>query len=81
MPEWQIQEAKSKFSALIHDAQNEPQTVTRHGEPVAVVISAPEFARLSNRPATSLLDFLRSAPLADIDLDRDREAADRQVDL
>jgi len=79
--DWQIQEAKSKFSALIHEAQNEPQTITRHGEPVAVVISAPEFARLSNRPATSLLDFLRSAPLGDIHLDRDRDTVDRPVDL
>jgi prevent-host-death family protein len=81
MPDWQIQEAKSKFSALIHEAQSEPQTITRHGEPVAVVISAPEFARLENRRAGSLLDFLRSAPLGDLNLDRDREADDRPVDL
>ncbi len=81
MPDWQIQEAKSKLSALIHEAQTEPQTITRHGEPVAVVISAPEFARLSKRRAGSLLNFLRSAPLGDLQLDRDREADDRSVDL
>ncbi len=81
MANWQVQEAKSKLSALLHQAQTEPQTITRHGEPVAVVISALEFERLSNRRGESLLDFLRSAPLADLHLERDREAVDRPVDL
>jgi prevent-host-death family protein len=79
--EWQIQEAKSKFSALIHDAQDSPQTITRHGEPVAVVLSASEYDRLSKRKGQTFLDLLRSAPLGDLDLERDRTAADRKVDL
>ena len=38
--EWQIQQAKNRFSELIERARNEgPQTVTRHGEPVAQVVA------------------------------------------
>jgi prevent-host-death family protein len=83
MKDWQIQEAKGKFSALIHDAQESPQTITRHGEPVAVIVSAAEYRRLVNRREQSLLEFLRSSPLEDLDLERDRtvDERDRLVDL
>jgi prevent-host-death family protein len=79
--DWQIQEAKGKFSALINEAQTAPQTITRHGEPVAVVLSASEYERLSRRKGQTFLDLLRSAPLGDLELERDRSAGDREVDL
>ena len=35
--EWQLQEAKAKFSELVQKAIDDgPQTVTRRGQPVAV---------------------------------------------
>jgi len=40
---WQLQEAKNKFSKLVDDAINDgPQTVTRHGRNVVVVLSMDE---------------------------------------
>ena len=36
---WQVQEAKSRFSELLDRAASEgPQTITRHGKPVARVV-------------------------------------------
>lgn len=36
---WQLQEAKNRLSEVIHAAQSQgPQTITRHGVPVAMVI-------------------------------------------
>lgn len=38
-PIWQLQEAKNRLSEVIHAAeQSGPQTITRHGEPVALVV-------------------------------------------
>ena len=45
-----------------------PQTVTRHGRKVAVVLSHEEFEKLS-RPKDSLVDFFRNSPLAGVELD------------
>ena len=59
---WQLQEAKQKFSELVRRTVEEgPQTVTRHGEEVVVVVSAEEFQRLTgNKP--DFKEFLMSAP-------------------
>ncbi len=79
--EWQVQEAKARFSAVIAQAErNGPQSITRHGQLVAVVLSAHQFARLS-RPKTSLVSFLASVPLAELDLERDRADFPRDVEL
>ncbi len=78
---WQLQEAKQRFSALIRRAQSDgPQTVTRHGDVVAVVLSAEEYRRLT-APPQDFKDFLLSSPdLSLLDLDRPRELA-REVEL
>ncbi|MSQ73396.1 MAG: type II toxin-antitoxin system Phd/YefM family antitoxin [Betaproteobacteria bacterium] len=48
--EWQLQEAKGNFSQLIRRAASgQAQTVTVHGKPAAVVVSADEYARLTRR--------------------------------
>ena len=59
---WQLQEAKQKFSELVRRTVEEgPQTVTRHGEEVVVVVPAEEFRRLTgNKP--DFKEFLMSAP-------------------
>ena len=79
--DWQIQEAKSKFSALIHDAQKAPQTITKHGEPVAVVVSVAQYETLSKRPKGTLLEFLQSTHLGELDLQRDRDDRMRDIDV
>lgn len=72
--QWQVQEAKQRFSELIRSAQTDgPQTVTRHGEEIAVVIDIAEYRRLRGGTA-SIKDYLRSGPsFDDLDLSRTQE--------
>lgn len=62
--DWQLQEAKSKFSELVRRTLEEgPQTITRHGEEVAVMVSSEEYRRLTGeRP--DFKEFLMNAPEA-----------------
>ena len=70
---WQLQEAKNKLSELVNEAENEgPQIITRHGEQVAVVISIDDYSRLT-KPATDLVEFFQSSPLAKVELDLERD--------
>ena len=77
---WSLQDAKNRFSEVVDRAQREgPQRVTRRGKDAAVVVSAEQWASLSNR---TLADFLESSPLAGLDLEivRDKSAV-RDVEL
>ncbi len=68
---WQLQEAKNKLSEVVERAGAEgPQTITRHGVPVAVVVSAEAFRR--SRQEGNLVEFFAQSPLRDVDLDLDR---------
>jgi antitoxin Phd len=69
--EWQVQEAKQRFSELIRTAQVDgPQIVTRHGEQIAVVIEISEYRHLLGQ-ATEFKDYLRAGPdFEDLDLSR-----------
>lgn len=73
MQTWQLQEAKGKFSEVVKRAQSQgPQNITVHGEPVAVLISRRDYLKLT-RPKPSLVELLRSSPLAGSDLNIARE--------
>jgi prevent-host-death family protein len=73
MQTWQLQEAKSKFSEVVKRSQNQgPQNITVHGEPVAVLLSRRDYLKLTH-PKSSLVELLRSSPLAGIELDVKRE--------
>ncbi|HSN57300.1 MAG TPA: type II toxin-antitoxin system Phd/YefM family antitoxin [Candidatus Sulfomarinibacteraceae bacterium] len=79
---WSLQDAKNRFSELVREALRAgPQVVTRRGKETAVVLSAEEYRRLL-RPEVGLVEFMRSSPLAgvELDLDRDRDAG-REVEL
>ena len=70
---WQLQEAKNRFSEVVNKALEEgPQTVTRHGEEIVVILSKAEYNRLL-KSQTSLLDFFRQSPLVGIELDLERD--------
>jgi prevent-host-death family protein len=77
-----MQEAKSRLSEVVKDAEQEgPQEITVHGRSVAVVLSRAEYDRLAGT-GESLVEFMRRSPLygtEDIDFVRDtsptREAA------
>lgn len=74
--EWQLQEAKNSLSQLIKDAVGgEPQLVTLHGKPAAVVVSAVEYERLTRRSKGKLSAALLRPDIAgeDIDFERDRD--------
>ena len=83
--EWQLQEAKARFSEVFRLARERgPQRVTKHGKAAVVVISAEEYDRLAGRKRRkgSLLQFFAESPLAGsgIDLER-RPDYGRPVDL
>ncbi len=62
---WKLQDAKNRLSEVVNLAQRKgPQTITRHGKPVAVIVSAEEYRR-AKKPKQSLLEFLRNSPLAE----------------
>ncbi|MFI3155496.1 MAG: type II toxin-antitoxin system Phd/YefM family antitoxin [Methylococcaceae bacterium] len=70
---WQLQEAKSKFSHLVEKAlHNGPQFVTKHGNDAVVILSFKEYPEIT-RPKSDLVAFLRSSPLANLELDISRD--------
>lgn len=79
---WQLQEAKNRFSELVRKATEEgPQTVTKHGKESVIVLSADDYRKLE-KPKTSLVEFFRSSPLSEVDLDTKRDQSPaRNIEL
>jgi antitoxin Phd len=70
---WQMQQAKARFSEMVDRALKEgPQTVTRHGKPVAVLMPAEEYRRLRSH-GKSLKELLASAPLEGVEITRSQD--------
>lgn len=78
---WQLQEAKQKFSELIRRTLSEgPQTVTKHGNEIAVVLSAKAYRELVGE-VPDFKDYLKEVPdLEALELSRDSAPA-RTVEL
>jgi len=78
--EWQLQQAKARFSELVQKAIEEgPQTVTRRGRPAVVVLSAEQFELMEKRQ----IDLKHLLPYIAPDeayLERDKSLP-RDVDL
>ncbi|PZU47853.1 MAG: prevent-host-death protein [Microbacterium sp.] len=82
MTNWQLQAAKQRFSEVVRAAEGgEPQFITRHGHPVAVIIDVADYQR-SRSARPSLSAFLLAAPTVGDDVafpareaDPDRAAA------
>ncbi len=71
--EWQLQDAKARFSQLFRRARDEgPQRVTRHGKDAVVVLSAEQYDRLAARQRGSLVEFFARSPLRGVKLDLTR---------
>jgi antitoxin Phd len=79
---WQLQEAKNRFSEVVNKALTEgPQTVTRHGQEIVVVLSKADYNRLKKSQG-SLVEFFRQSPLVGIDIDLERDQSlPRDIDL
>jgi prevent-host-death family protein len=69
---WTLATAKARLSEVVDRAQVGPQTITRNGKPTAVIVSAEEWARKTERKGT-LAEFLLASPLRGTDLELDRE--------
>lgn len=78
---WQTQQAKQRFSELVERAMTDgPQTVTRRGVDVVVVMSVDEYRRVT-RQCKDFKEFLLSAPdMSMLDLERDQSLF-RDVEL
>ena len=77
----QLQDAKARFSSLVDDAvTGEPVTVTRHGKAVAVIVSAEEWDRISEK-APSFADLILSFPGSTRDIPRRSRKPFREADL
>lgn len=65
MARWQVQEAKTRLSEVIEDAQSKgPQVITRHGSERAVVLSIEDFRALTaHKPG--LREYLLGGPKVD----------------
>ena len=74
MGQWQLQDAKARFSEVIKSAQDEgPQQVTVRGKPSAMVISVEQYEALKrNKPR--FVDLMRASPLVGADLTIERSA-------
>jgi prevent-host-death family protein len=79
---WTVADAKARLSEVLEKARSEgPQTITRNGKKVAVVVGFEEWERRLQRKG-SLAEFLYNSPLrgADIDLERIHEEP-RDIEL
>ena len=73
MRQWQLQEAKAKFSEVVKLANREgPQEITMRGQPTAILISLEDFKKIKEKKP-SLVSLMRSSPLAGINLDLQRD--------
>jgi prevent-host-death family protein len=81
MAVWQVQEAKTRFSEVIEDANSKgPQIITRHGSERAVVLSMADYRALTaHKP--DLREYLLGGPKVDsFEVKRDRDPG-RKVNL
>lgn len=79
---WQLQEAKQRFSELVRRTLEEgPQVITRHGAEVVVVVPAHDYRRSSLVATDDFAEFLLAGPDFDLlDIDRARQYP-RDLDL
>ena len=60
---WQIQEAKARFSKLLRASlEDGPQTVTRRGVPLAVLVSVEQWNALRRTASPTLKNLLLAKP-------------------
>jgi len=82
MRQWQLQDAKARFSEVVKRARSEgPQEITLRGEPAAILVSREEFEKMKGKKP-SLVSFLKASPLKGVDLNLERDKSlTREIDL
>jgi antitoxin Phd len=72
MKEWQLQEAKAKFSEVVAGAlEGQEQVVTKRGEKAVVVVAYDHYKKLKHGQKT-LLEVFSSAPDIELIIQRDK---------
>ncbi len=70
--QYSIAEAKSKLPAIIHSVEEGPLVkLTRHGKPVAVLLSTREYEQLARKKEgfwSALTEFRKTVKKADIEI-------------
>lgn len=70
---WKLQDAKARFSEVVKKATTHgPQAITLRGQPAVVVLSKEAYDKLVN-PKPSFVQFMRHSPLANIEIDIQRD--------
>lgn len=80
---WSVQDAKNRFSEVVDAASRQPQTVTKHGKPVVIMVDVAEYERLRNlqrATAPSFAELLLAMPQDDGEFLR-LKARPRDVEL
>ncbi len=80
---WTVADAKARLSEVIETSRRDgPQTISKNGRPMVVVVSVEEWERKTTRSG-SLAEFLLKSPLRGADLDIDERSKDdaREIDL
>jgi antitoxin Phd len=82
MAQWQLQDAKARFSELVRAARERgPQTVTVRGENAVVVLSERQYRNLQTRAKQpTLVELMRSSPLVGVALDVERDRSPTRPD-
>jgi antitoxin Phd len=71
---WQVQEAKARLSEVIERARTHgPQTITRHGEQRAVVLSIEDYHALIEHKPDFKAHLLGGPKVDDFSSERDRD--------
>lgn len=79
--QWQLQEAKNKFSEVVDRAIDEgAQVITRRGVEVAIVLSYTEYRQMV-ASKKKISEFFRESPLVEEDLDFSRDKSDAREDI
>jgi prevent-host-death family protein len=75
MAVWQVQDARTRLSALIERACSEgPQTITRHGMERVVVLSVEDYRALAAYEPDFKAYLLGGPKFDDFEVERDRDA-------
>lgn len=77
---WQLQEAKNKFSEVVEAALKDgPQVITKRGADTAVVLSCTEYRKLL-LTQKKISEFFQESPLAEVELDLTRDSSPVRTD-
>lgn len=78
---WQVQQAKTRLSEVLSEANEKgPQIITKHGREQAVILSIADYRALTaHKP--NLKDYLLGGPKVDrFQIERNRDKG-REIDL